>query len=160
VGLYDRQETGWPLPTGKIRGSNLVWVFVKTIFVSVVVVSLAFVSVWLGMFIRLIFFGLWLGTFFQRTSLRLLFDLTFVRLTFVSLLLGGSMVGNSMQRSSVLFKTHKTSNGLSFVVGVASKMTTFSTNSQLTSRTLRVARGGWSICSMMHTKSFGGAITL
>jgi hypothetical protein len=70
------------------------------------------------------------------------------------------MVGNSTQRSSVMFKTHKTSGGLPFVVSVASKITTISMNGQPTSKTFKVARGGWSVCSMMHTKSFGGAITL
>jgi hypothetical protein len=71
------------------------------------------------------------------------------------------MVGNSTQRSSVIcLKTHKTSNKLPVVVGIASKKTAFSMNGQSTSRTFRVARGGSSFRPLMHTKSFGGAITV
>jgi hypothetical protein len=68
----------------------------EAIFVWVVVVRLAFVSLRLGTFFCLAFIGLRLGTFFRQTSVRLLFDRTFVRLAFVSLLLGVSMVGNSI----------------------------------------------------------------
>jgi hypothetical protein len=70
------------------------------------------------------------------------------------------MVGDSTQRSTVLFKTHKARNGLSFVVGSASKVTTFIMNGGPTSRTLRVAQGGWRVRSVMHAKSFGSAITV
>jgi hypothetical protein len=52
-----------------------------------------------------------------------------------------SVVGNSRQRSSILFKTHKTSDGLLFVAGVVSEITTISMNRQPTSRTLRVVQG-------------------
>jgi hypothetical protein len=109
-------------------------------------------------FFCLAYVSFWLGTFL--TSVRLLFDRTFVRLAFVSLLLGVSMAGNSTQRSSLMFTTHKVRNGLPFVVGIASKITTFIMNGRPTSRTLRVARGGWSVRSVMHAKSFGGAITV
>jgi hypothetical protein len=64
---------------------------------------------------------------------------TFVRLTLVSLLLGVSRAGNSTQRSSVMFKPYKTSNGLPVVVGIASKITAFSMNGQSTSRISRHA---------------------
>jgi hypothetical protein len=70
------------------------------------------------------------------------------------------MVGSCRQRSSILFKTHKTSDGLPVVASVASEKTTLSMNGQPTSRTLRVAGGGWSFRSVMQAKSFGGAITL